>query len=481
MADKNYSPQFSSRPPVVAFLGHIDHGKTSLLDKIRQTNISQKEVGGITQKIGAYQIEYQGEKITFIDTPGHEVFANMRSRGAQVTDLAVLVIAANEGVMPQTEESLRHIQEANVPFLIALNKMDLPGADPEKVKNQLTRLGVLVEDRGGQVVMMPVSAKTGAGIEDLLEMILLLAKMNDLKVPVNAPFSGVVIESGVNPRRGVEVSLLVQEGELRKDEEIWAGNQKAKVKAIFDDRGRLILKAGVSQPVLVLGFSSVVPVGEKVFSIEKVAELKEKLNLEKDKVVVNDAQGKLAVIFKADSLGTLEAILSLPIVSELAVLGSDVGEISESDVLLASSFGGQIFGFNVSGGKGVEEIAEAEGVKIQRFNLIYELSEALEEELKRFSSQKEEANILGEASILAKFNVEGEMVAGGKVLRGEIVKGGEIELWRGKEKVGEAKIISLREGKKDIEKAKAREEFGAVFSPRLAFSPHDMIRYKKNI
>lgn len=481
MADKNYSSKFFSRPPVVAFLGHIDHGKTSLLDKIRQTNISQKEIGGITQKIGAYQIEYQGEKITFIDTPGHEVFANMRSRGAQVTDLAVLVIAANEGVMPQTEESLRHIQEANVPFLIALNKMDLAGADPEKVKNQLTALGVLVEERGGEVVMVPVSAKTGAGIEDLLEMILLLTKMNDLKTPVNAPFSGVVIESGVNPQRGVEVSLLVQEGELKKDDEVWAGNQKAKIRAIFDDRGCSIVKAQVSQPVLVLGFSAVVPVGEKVLSNKKVAELEEKLSLQKDRLAVEETEGKLAVIFKADTLGVLEAILNLPIVSKLAILDSGVGEINESDVVLASSFGGQIFGFNVSCGKGVEEIAEAERVKIQRFNLIYELSEALEEEIKRFSSQKEEANILGEANVLAKFNVGGEMVAGGKVLRGEIVKGGEVELWRGKEKVGEAKIISLREGKKDIEKAKTKEEFGAVFSPRLDFAVGDVIRYKKNI
>jgi len=481
MADKNYPPKFSPRPPVVTFLGHIDHGKTSLLDKIRQTNISQKEIGGITQKIGAYQIEYQGEKITFIDTPGHEVFANMRSRGAKITDLAVLVIAANEGVMPQTEESLRHIQEAKIPFLIALNKMDLPGADPEKVKNQLTRLGVLVEDRGGEVVTVPVSAKTGEGIEDLLEMILLLAKMNDLKVPVGVPFSGVVIESGLSSRRGVEVSLLVQEGELKKDDEIWAGNQKARVKAIFNDQGRPILKAGVSQPVLVLGFSSVVPTGEKVLSIDKAVELEKKLNLQKDKFAVKETAGKLAVIFKTDTLGVLEAVLGLPIVSELAILGSGVGEINESDVLLASSFGGQIFGFNISCGKGIEELAQVEGVKIQRFNLIYELDEALEEEVKNFSSQKEEANVLGEGVILAKFNVGGEVVAGGKVLRGEIVRGGEIELWRGKEKVGGAKIVSLREGKKDIERARAKEEFGAVFSPRLDFAVGDVIRYKKNI
>ncbi|MBP8591447.1 GTP-binding protein [Candidatus Shapirobacteria bacterium] len=481
MADKNYASKFSPRPPVVTFLGHIDHGKTSLLDKIRQTNISQKEVGGITQKIGAYQIEYQGEKITFVDTPGHEVFAKMRSRGAQVTDLAVLVIAANEGVMPQTEESLQHIKEAGVPFLVALNKMDLPGADPEKVKNQLTALGVLVEDRGGEVVTVPVSAKTGEGIKDLLEMILLLAKMNDLKAPVNVPFSGVVIESGINPRRGTEVSLLVQEGELRKDEEVWAANQRARVKAIFDDRGRPILKAQVSQPVLVLGFSSVVPVGEKVLSAERVAKLEEKLSFQKDKFAVKETGGKPAVIFKADTLGVLEAILSLPIVSKLAILSSGVGEINESDILLASSFGGKIFGFNVSCGKGIEDLAETEGVKIERFNLIYELNEALEEEVKNFSSQIEEANILGEAVILAKFNVGGEIVAGGKVLRGEIVKGGEIELWRGKEKIGEAKITSFREGKKDIEKAKIKEEFGAVFSPHLDFAVNDVIRYKKNI
>ncbi len=481
MAEENYTPKFSPRPPVVTFLGHFDHGKTSLLDKIRQTNISQKEVGGITQKIGAYQIEYQGEKITFVDTPGHEVFAKMRSRGAQVTDLAVLVIAANEGMMPQTEESLAHIKEAGVPFLIALNKMDLPGADPEKVKNQLTALGVLVEDRGGEVVTVPVSAKTGEGIKDLLEMILLLAKMNDLKAPVNAPFSGVVIESGINPRRGVEVSLLVQEGELGKDDEVWAANQRARVKAIFDDQGRSILKAQVSQPVLVLGFSSVVPVGEKVLSAEVGAELEEKLSLQKDKFAVKETAGKPAVIFKADTLGVLEAILSLPVVSELAILGSGVGEINESDALLASSFGGKIFGFNVSCGKGIEDLAETEGVKIGRFNLIYELNEALEEEVKNFSSQKEEANILGEAVILAKFKVGGETVAGGKVLRGEIVKGGEVELWRGKEKIGEAKITSLREGKKDIEKAKAKEEFGAVFSPHLDFTVNDVVRYKKNI
>ncbi len=463
-------------------MGHIDHGKTSLLDKIRQSHRLEKESGGITQHIGAYQASWQGKRITFIDTPGHKAFAKMRAHGAKITDLVVLVIAADEGVMAQTEESLRYIKEAGVPFMIALNKVDLPQAQPEKVIDQLAKLGVLVEKKGGEVVLVPVSAKTGAGIDSLLEMILLLSEMNGIAVKTETAFQGVVVESALNRRRGVETAIIVQEGKLRVGDVITCQGQKIKVRAMLDDQGRPCQEAVASQPVLVLGFSSPPPVGSKIYLWAeniKGAPLKSKRHEEKKREEVS-AQDTLNLVLKVDTLGMKEAILDALPREGLTILRSEVGDINESDVILASSFGAKIFGFNARVPGAVRDLAKHEGVDIRIFNIIYRLLEEVEKELVKFCQEKEKARIVGEGEIKAVFNIAGQKVAGGLVRKGIVRLGAVTQIWRQDQLLGETKINSLRQGKRDVSSAQKGEEFGAVFSSSLDFLVGDVIKLIKS-
>ncbi len=465
-----------TRPPVVTVMGHIDHGKSTLLDKIRKTHLVDQEFGGITQHIGAHQIEHQGKPITFIDTPGHVAFSKMRARGAKITDLVVLVIAADDGVMPQTRESLEHIKQAKVPFLVAINKMDLPQVNSKRVKEQLQKEGVLIEEFGGDVVCVEVSAKTGKGIEGLLEMILLLSEMEELKADPNGPLEAVIIESKLDFRRGPLATLLIKSGTLRMAEEIRAKDSFAKVKAMFDESGRRMEMAGPSQPVEVLGFRKVPLVGSKV--VRAVGEPPVAEGPEKRKKTIEVAGGpekKLKIILKSDVKGTLEAIGdSLP--EEIQIIFQAVGDVNESDILLTATTGAEVVGFNVRVPGSVAKLAKREKVKIKTYNVIYELLDDLK---KRVTEPEISEEILGEAEVVAEFEIEKERIAGCRVKKGKITKTDSLRLQRGEKILGEMKIKSMKHKKEDIDEAKTGTEFGAVFDPPLDFEIGDVIMSHK--
>lgn len=479
------------RPPVVAVLGHVDHGKTTLLDKIRQTNVVVSEAGGITQHIGAYRVKVQSagwrtktpklQAITFIDTPGHAAFSQMRSRGAKVADLVVLVVAANEGVKPQTIESLNHIQEAGIPYLVALTKIDLTDTNVEMAKKNLAENGVLVEGYGGEIVVVPVSGKTGQGIDELLEMILLLAEMTGLKGSPSNPFGGVVIESKLDHRRGTLATVIVRDGKLKVGEEIKIDSQTVKVKALFDDRGKRITEAGPSQPVEILGLKEMPPVGararlaDKEITQRKTAEsVKGEIEEEKKPEGTEKDQKVLKVICKADTRGTLEAISqSLP--KEAEVILSDVGDVSTSDVLLAQDTGAEIVAFNVKVPAPVKKLAAAEKIKIRHYKIIYELLEEIERRVLKILEPTIEEEVLGRAKILQEFEIKNEKIAGCQVVEGKVKKPDQFHLKRGEKIIGDCRIKSMKTGKENIEKAQKGEEFGAILVPLLDFQVGDVL------
>ncbi|MDP3998406.1 MAG: GTP-binding protein [bacterium] len=452
------------RSPIVAVLGHVDHGKTTLLDKIRQTHVAEKEAGQITQRIGAWEVEVnlgqEKKKITFIDTPGHEAFVKMRERGAQITDLAILVVAADDGVMPQTKESIKHLEVTKTPFLVALNKIDLPAANPEKVKKQLAGEGVLLEGLGGEIVCVPVSARTGQGIEGLLEMILLLAEMAGLEAKPQAPLRLAVVESRLDSRKGPVATVIVQEGTLRVGDTIELGGVKSRVRGMINDRGEIVEEAGPSMPVEILGLKEVPGIGET--SGPKIQE------------EVKDETPKLKVILKADAAGSLEAIFdSLP--QGLEIISSGVGEITESDILLAKTSGALVLGFNLRPSGSVKKLAETEGVLFKTYRIIYELLEEISEAISSLTAPQSEIVILGRAKIIAQFPFEKERVAGCQVIEGRVSRGDNAQVLRDKEEIGKAKIKSIRHLKTELPKAEAGTECGILLSPQLDFQPGDML------
>ncbi|MBI4100585.1 GTP-binding protein [Candidatus Microgenomates bacterium] len=463
--------QFASRPPVVVVMGHVDHGKTTLLDTIRRTKIAQKEVGQITQSIGAYQVEVgpvgKRKKITFIDTPGHEAFIKMRARGAKVTDLAILVVSADEGVKPQTKESIRHIQEAKVPMIVVLNKIDLPTANPERVKKQLAEEGILPEGLGGDVVCVNVSAKTGQGIEDLLEMILLVAEMAELKADFTGELKLAVVEAKLDKAKGPVATVIVQNGILRVGDMISLAGVKSKVRALIDDTGRRVAEAGPSQPVEILGLKQVPPVGE-VSDFEQAGA---------SKPTGDEVEKKIRIILKADVAGSLEAVFnSLP--PGLEIINKGVGEISESDVLLAKTSRSIIIGFNLKLSANILKLAEVEGVKIKTFRLIYELLDELNKlitgAVKIISEE-----IMGKAKIIAQFPFEQETVAGCRVVEGRLARGDSVKILRLEEEIGRSKIRSLKHLKEEITKAEIGKECGVLLTSPLDFQTGDvLISYK---
>ena len=461
------------KPPVVAIMGHVDHGKTTLLDFIRKSKLAAKEVGEITQATAAYQIEHKGEKITFIDTPGHAAFSQMRRRGAKVADIVVLVVAANDGVMPQTKESIKIIKEAKVPFIVAINKIDLPEAAVDKVKTQLAEDEVLVEGYGGKVVAVPLSAKTGEGVDQLLEMILLTAEMEGLKADPEGEFKAEIIESKADKFCGSIASLMVENGTLKKGMEISADGVTAKVRMLKNDLGESIEKALPGDPALVLGFCHVPQVGALV--ITGGSDKTEEAGAAFAASLVNPKEeSKLKIILKTDVAGSLEAILScLP--SEIEVVRQGIGEINESDVLSAKNLKAEIYTFNLSISGSVEELAETEGVKIKNYRIIYDLLKDLEGRVLKIIAPTIDRKILGKAEILAVFEMKGEKIAGAKVLEGKINKKGPVMIKRGEAVVGETKIVSMREQKQDINEAGAGMEFGLVFSGKVDFEKGDMV------
>jgi translation initiation factor IF-2 len=468
-----------SRPPIVAVLGHVDHGKTTLLDKIRKTKVAQKEAGGMTQSIGATQVDFKGKKITFVDTPGHAAFSKMRARGAQVTDFVVLVVAADDGVMPQTIESLKHIQEAKVPFLVAINKIDLGGAEPEKVKKQLADNGVKVEGYGGDVVVVPVSAKTGEGVEELMEMILLLAEMAEIKAEPEGELEAVVIESKKD-RRGSVGTVIVRNGTLKVGDKIMVEQVPAKVRGLLDEKGKPVKKAGPGMPVEVLGFAQVPPVGAKVTRVEELpailASIPSGTKPPKDKA----EEKKLKVILKADSLGSLEAVKG-SLGETVFLVHAGVGEIIDADIFLAKTTGAVIVGYQVKVAPALRKLAEDEGVIIKTYKIIYELLDDLEESALKAMESSPDETVTGKAKIIAEFVRGEEKVAGCQVLEGKIRKKDKVRLLRGNQVLGAIKIASMKHQREKIQEAKPGIEFGAIFSPPLDFKVGDMLISSKPI
>ncbi len=490
------------RPPVVTIMGHVDHGKTKLLDAIRQTNVVDTEAGQITQHIGAYQVEVHGQKITFLDTPGHEAFTAMRARGAQVTDIAVLVVAADDGVMPQTVEAINHAKAAGVPIVVAINKIDKPTANPDRVKQQLADNGVIIEEWGGDVVCVQVSAKRGDGLPDLLENLLIVAEILELKADPDRPAIGVVIEAKLDSSRGPMATVLVQTGTLEIGDYVVVGDIWGKVKAMFDDRGKRVKKAGPSTPVGVLGLSSVpqagdtlaVVSGEKEARTEGQRRQKEKELSSVSKVprlsnVFAQIQAgnvkELNIILKTDVQGSIEPIRdSLERLSSGEVkvrivhLGS--GSITENDVLLAIASKGIIIGFNTRPEPGAKRLAEQEGVDIRLYQVIYTLVEDVEKALAGMLEPTYVDVIEGHGEVRATFNTRQGKIAGVYVTDGKISRGSMARVVRKGEVMAEAQVSSLKHFKENVREIAAGFECGIGVEGFTDFQIGDIIEaYKK--
>jgi translation initiation factor IF-2 len=475
-----------SRPPVVTILGHVDHGKTSLLDAIRVTDVAAGEAGGITQHIGAYQVEKEGRMITFLDTPGHAAFTAMRARGAQGADIVVLVVAADDGVMPQTREAIAHAKAARVPMIVALNKVDKANANPDRVKNQLAELELIPDEWGGNTIVVPVSAKQKTGITDLLASILLVADSLEIQANPQGKVIGTVIEAEVDKTKGVMASLLVQNGTLKNGAVVVAGISQGRIKAMYDYRGKPVQKAGPSFPVEVLGMNAVPAAGEifEVVESERVAReivikrqeaLKDhsataKMSLEDLFARFKAGELKeLRLILKADVQGSLEPIVKE--INELArdksteiaikVLYAETGNIGENDVMLASASKAILLGFNVQADVTARRLAETEGVSIRLYDIIYRLTEDIEKALKGMLQPEFTESHIGKAQVLAVFPISKiGKIAGCRVLEGELRRNGKIRLTRGSDIVFEGEVASLKHEKDDVRDVRAGFECG---------------------
>ncbi len=479
------APPAKPRPPVVAVLGHIDHGKTTLLDQIRKTRVAAGEPGGITQSIGAYQAQVDGKLVTFIDTPGHRAFTAMRARGAQVTDIAVLVVAADDGVMAQTVEALDHIKAAGVPMIVAINKIDKPEANPDRVKQQLASLGYIPEDWGGNTIMVPVSALTGQGVDDLLEMILLVAEMEGVSGDPEGELEAIVVESHMDQARGPVATAIVRNGTLRERDVVVAGTAWGRIRALLDHQGKRIPAAGPGTPVQVLGLSEVPPAGEKLARVatpkeaEEIVEKRREAEREKrlsarprltlEELLSTVQTKKLVLVIKAQSMGTLEAVrLELSTIQaegvELEVLHAGVGQITESDVLLAAAeTQGQplILGFGVKVDPKAQKLAEQRGIPIRTYDIIYDLALDVERALKRLLGPEMREVKVGEAEVLRVFNISGVgRVAGCAVRSGRILRGAKARILRRGQEVFTGEISSLKRFAEDVREVREGYECG---------------------
>jgi len=462
-----------TRPPIVVVLGHVDHGKTSLLDAIRKTNITAKEAGGITQAIGASVVETKnGGKITFIDTPGHAAFGKMRSRGAKVADIAILVVAQDDGVQPQTKEALEIIKVANIPYVVAGTKADIAGVNAEALKGQLEKEGVFFEGRGGQVPFLSVSAKTNTGITELMEMLVLMSEVAELKNDSGGPLEAVVIESG-RDKMGNVATIVVRNGNIKAGQTIFAEEDECKVRAIFDDKGKTVKEVTPGYPAKIFGFTNVPAVGASVTSephqaVKEAVKPKNVFDLRRLK------DDEIPLILKASNAGALEAIIaSLP--PKVVVVDSGVGDINSSDVINAKTGNAYIFAFESKIPNDIAKLAEAEKIKVERFEIIYELLQRLEEILKSGRTE-----IVGRAQVLAIFPFNNKKVAGSKVVEGRITKGDMLVLQRGGKDVGRGKAISLKKQKLEVISVGASEEFGVITEPQLDFVIGDVILSVRN-
>ena len=468
------------RPPVITVMGHIDHGKTTLLDALRKTKVQENESGGITQHIGAYQIKYKNKPLTFIDTPGHAAFAAMRSRGAKATDLVILVIDAQESVKPQTKECITHIKNAKVPFLVAINKMDLPNATPDIVKKDLADNDVAVEGYGGDIVCVPVSAKTKKGLDELLDMLLLVTEMQKLESDPKGALEGVVIESKLDQKKGPVATVIVKNGTLKIGDEIQAGEAVGKAKALTDDLGKRLDQVGPGQPCQILGFKEVPTVGSQLFGAagsdpEGVPRPEAQATSRPQSGGSDPNRKTLNIILKADVAGTLEAITQ-NLSDEIILISSGVGDISESDILLAQSTGSTIIAFRVKTNSSAQKLADIEAVLIKSYSLIHELLDDLQQQILKLLEPTIDEKELGTAKIIAEFTVKGNRIAGSQVNSGKLSVGDQVHLIRKKKQISNSKIKSIYQGKNQVDKAKKGMECGLAFTTDLEFNQKDTLQ-----
>jgi translation initiation factor IF-2 len=499
IADEDPS-QLVPRPPVVTILGHVDHGKTTLLDAIRHTNVVGGEAGGITQHIGAYQVVHNGRTITFLDTPGHAAFTAMRARGAQGADIVVLVVAADDGVMPQTREAVSHAKAAKVPLLVALNKMDKANADPDRVKQQLAEIGLVPDEWDGDTIIVPMSAKRIEGLDDLMEAILLVTDNLEILANPNGRVFGTVIEAEIDRSRGVLATLLVQNGTLRVGDALVVGTAHGRLRAMFDFRGQKVEAAGPSTPVAVMGLNDVPRAGDVFHVVESdkearsiVAEriqAREKAETQQSRAVTleqlfDQIQAgnvrELRLIIKADVQGSLE-----PIVSSLKemdtgdlsinILHAETGNISESDVMLAAASNVIVIGFNVEADSAAQRLAESEGISIRLYNIIYRLTEDVEKALKGLLEPEIKENVIGHAEVRAIFRISRVgNIAGCRVIDGEIRRNAKMRVVRAGESIFEGEIASLKHHQDDVREVRQGFECGVSLKGFDDFEEGDLL------
>ena len=489
---KNQSNELIERPPVVVVLGHVDHGKTTLLDTIRKTKIAEKEAGGITQSIGAYEIVHQGKKITFIDTPGHQAFKKMRAFGAKVADVAILVVAADEGPKEQTLEAFSYVKEAKIPVLVAINKIDRPEADVLKVKNQLSKEGIYLEGFGGDIPCVEISAKEGINIDQLLEMVLLLGELQELKANPKNPAQGFVLESFLDYKRGNTATLIIKDGTLFEGQFIATSSSLGKVRILEDFLGNKVKSLSFSSPARVVGFENLPLVGEEFFAsfnLEEVEEFKKEKEAKKPVTILLETPTKDSLIYrlilKAKTLGTLEALKEVVKATQkkffpkivFEIVKEDIGVIGESDLKLAKTSKAIILAFE-SKRDFEKALFDLYQPKIIESNIIYEIQKKLEEELEKIL-RKEEEKYLGEFEVIKVFSSQKKKkLVGGKVTFGEVKLNFQVEIFRGEEKIGEGKIVSLRKFKEDIKSAKEGEEIGMLLETQTEIKEKDLIKVK---
>jgi len=494
------------RPPVVTVMGHVDHGKTSLLDAIRKTRVTAGEAGGITQHIGAYQVEAQGHPVTFLDTPGHEAFTAMRARGAKVTDIAILVVAADDGVMPQTREAVDHAKAAGVPIIVAINKVDRPDANPDRVKQQLTEVGLVVEDFGGDVVSVPVSARTGDGIENLLEMILFVAEMGDYKANPNRAATGSVIEAKLDKARGSVATVLVDNGTLNVGDVIVAGGYSGRIKALFNDKGKRIRHAEPAMPAEVLGLDGVPEAGSRfmIAADEKTGRAMSQAGRRAadaqssagareatlESIMEGIRAGTLKdvnLIVKADVRGSLEAITSsIQTIAEqeqlqreirTKIIHGEIGNVTESDVMLAVASKALVIAFNIRVEPGARRAADAQGVDIRSYDVIYHLTEDIEKLLSGMLEPEYHEVVQGDAEVRQIFKVgRTRQIAGCYVTSGAIPRNAQVRVRRGNQQLFEGRIENLRRFKDDVREVQTGYECGISLNGFNEFQEGDVIQ-----
>ncbi len=475
----------STRPPVITIMGHVDHGKTTLLDHLRQSRVTAGEAGGITQHIGAYQIEHDGQKMTFIDTPGHAAFNKMRERGAEITDIVILVVAADDGVQPQTKESIDYIKQSGATPIVAINKIDLDTARPEVAKSELAEAEFLIQEYGGEIESVEISAETGENVEQLLETISVMAELLELEADVDAPLEAVVIESTKDQFRGPIATVIVQQGSLEVRQNLYTTETNGRVKSLTDDHGEQMKTAGPGDPVEIMGLNEVPPVGSVIRDAD--AKYETELTTEEE-VETNDdpfadldiaaAFGEkeiLPIMLRADVKGTLEALQENLEHENVEIVDAAVGAVSDRDLEVAETTGAVIIAFHTDVPNRVKRNAKQQGIIIREYDVIYELIEELEEDVEKMIDPTYGQEVVGVAEILEIFDLSGTLVAGSRVKTGEISKTDKINLRRDGEIIATPRLSSLQRGQEKVDRVTAKSEFGATFRGRVDFQVGDVI------